>query len=501
MYPVSARNILFLVSLTIVLTSVLIILGSIFCFKYTSKPILITILLVSAIISYFMNNYSIVIDETMLQNILETDPGEVSDLIHFKLFLYIGFAGVLPSLIVFKVKIIYKSFLRELLSRIIVIITALLVILASALPLSSFYSSFLREHKPLRYYTNPTYYLFSVGKYISQKFKSSNTEITAIGKDAKIPETDLDRELIILVVGEAARADRFSLSGYERETNPLLAKEDIAFFTDMHACGTSTSVSVPCMFSIYSREEYSDRKAKSTHNVLDVLSNAGVHILWRDNNSDSKGVATRVTYEDFKSPENNPVCDPECRDIGMLSGLQEYIDSHPTGDILIVLHQMGNHGPAYYKRYPKDFEVFTPVCETNQLEECTKEEIGNSYDNAILYTDYFLSKVIELLKQNSRFEAAMFYISDHGESLGENNIYLHGLPYFMAPETQKHIPAIMWFGEGYHINKDALDSVSSMPYSQDNLFDTLLGLMEIETSVYDKSMDILHSREGIHLND
>ncbi len=494
-YPVSISNILFLISLTVVLTSVLILLGSIFCFKYTTKPILITVLLVSSVVSYFMNNYSIVIDETMLQNILETDSGEVTDLLHLKLFIYIGLAGILPSLIIYKIKITYKSFPRELLSRVIRVVAAIAVILVSALPVSNFYSGFLREHKPLRYYTNPTYFLFSIGKYISRGLKNSDTEMTVIGSDAKIPETDTDRELIILVVGEAARADRFSLGGYERETNPMLANEDLTFFPNMYSCGTSTSVSVPCMFSIYPREDYSDSRAKSTHNVLDVLKNAGVHILWRDNNSDSKGVATRVEYQDFKLPENNPVCDIECRDVGMISGLQEYIDSHTEGDILIVLHQMGNHGPAYYKRYPQEFKKFIPVCESNQFEECTKDEIGNAYDNAILYTDYFLSKVIDLLIQNSQFEAAMFYISDHGESLGENNIYLHGMPYFMAPETQKHIPAIMWFGEGYHINKDALDRVSSKPYSQDNIFHTLLGLMEIETSVYNKNMDILHSGE------
>ena len=178
----------------------------------------------------------------------------------------------------------------------------------------------------------------------------------------------------------------------------------------------------------------------------------------------------------------------------MLDGLQEYIDSHQQGDILIILHQMGNHGPAYYKRYPKDFEKFIPTCKTNQLEECTVEEINNAYDNAILYTDYFLSKVIHLLKQNTNhFEAAMFYLSDHGESLGEKHLYLHGLPYFVAPEIQKHVAALMWFGDGFKIDKDAIRENASKNYSQDNLFHTLLGLMEVDTSVYDGDMDIINS--------
>jgi len=201
----------------------------------------------------------------------------------------------------------------------------------------------------------------------------------------------------------------------------------------------------------------------------------------------------RVAYKNYRSPNNNPICDVECRDEGMLVGLQEYINSQKHGDILIVLHQRGSHGPAYYKRYPKSFEKFTPTCKTNQLEKYTKDEIGNAYDNSILYTDYFLSKVIKLLKQNTNhFETAMLYLSDHGESLGKNNLYLHGLPYFIAPETQKHIAAIMWFGDSFKIDKDTLKKKAIKRYSQDNLFHTLLGLMEVNTSVYDKNMDIIN---------
>ncbi len=491
-YPVSISNTGFLCSISIVLVSVMAILFSIFCFKYTTKPILITILLISSIASYFMNNYNILIDETMIQNIIQTDSSEVFDLLNVKLFIYLLFAGVLPSVFIFKIKIRYKSFRRELLSRLITIPASLFIIVLTALPVSDYYTSFLREHKPLRYYTNPTYFLFSTGRYIAQNLKGGEKAITPIGEDAKISETDVERELIILVVGEAVRANRLHMNGYERETTPLIEKEEIINFPEMYSCGTTTSISIPCMFSNLTRSGYSDNKAQSTYNILDVLSTAGVNILWRENNSSSKGVAERVTYEDYKTPDKNTICNPECRDEGMLIGLQEYINSKKTGDILIVLHQMGNHGPAYYKRYPDAFEKFTPVCRTSQLEECSAEEINNAYDNAVLYTDYFLSKVISLLKENSQFETAMFYISDHGESLGENGVYLHGLPYFMAPENQKHIPAIMWFGDRFMIDRERQRKIAGEQYSQDNLFHTLLGLMEVETSLYDENMDIIH---------
>jgi lipid A ethanolaminephosphotransferase len=491
-YPVSIQNITFLISLVIFLTTVITIVFTLLCWKHTTKPALITILIASSIASYFMNNYNIVIDDIMIQTIFETNLKETLDLFSFKLLVHLTLTGILPSILIYKTKIKYKSIIKELSSGMMILFGALLILIAITFAQSDFYFSFFREHKPLRYYTNPTYFLYAVGKHINNKINNEEIGLTPIGTDANIPETDKDRELIILVVGEAARADRFSLNGYSRETNPLLKKEDIINFTNMHSCGTLTAVSVPCMFSVFSRDEYSEKKARSHYNIIDVLHNAGVNILWRDNNSSSKGVALRVPYEDFRTPENNPICDIECRDEGMLVGLQEYIDSKENGDILIVLHQMGNHGPAYYKRYPKSFEKFKPVCKTNQLEKCSNEEISNAYDNAILYTDYFLSKVIALLKNNPEFETAMFYLSDHGESLGENNIYLHGMPYFIAPETQTHIPAIIWFGDGFKIDKKAIEKRSDNKYSQDNLFHTLLGLMEIDTEIYDEKMDITH---------
>jgi lipid A ethanolaminephosphotransferase len=328
--------------------------------------------------------------------------------------------------------------------------------------------------------------------------KDTKHVLIPIGMDAKVSATDTSRpkKLMIMVVGEAARADRFSLNGYERDTNPLLKREDILDFSNMHSCGTSTAVSVPCMFSVYNQSDYSYSKGLSTENVLDVLEHTQkVEVLWRDNNSDSKGVALRVPFEDYKSASNNTMCEGECRDEGMLTGLDTFIRDHGDKDLLIVLHQMGNHGPAYYKRYPKSFEKFTPVCETNQLEECTQEEIGNAYDNAILYTDYFLSKVIAFLKPyDASYETSMIYMSDHGESLGEHGLYLHGLPYFMAPDTQTNVAALMWFGEKTRSRLDIKQLHDNMDktYSHDNLFHTLLGIFDVNTQVYNKEMDILN---------
>ncbi len=492
-YPLSLKNGVFLISLGAVSILAQIFLYSIFSYRLIVKPALIFFLLVSSLIGYFMDQYGIVIDEDMINNILKTDPGEIRDLTNLKLLLYVVFLGILPSLVVLRLKLNFDSDIKEIFNRLKLVFASIAILLVVTLPLSAQYASFLREHQSLRFYFNPSFAVYSTVSFIAPALKNPTLTFRNIGKDAEIPKADINRELVIMVVGETARADHFSLNGYARETNPLLAREKIINFPDFWSCGTSTAASLPCMFSKQTRKQYDRRTANSTDNLLDILNRASVSVLWRDNNSSSKGVADRIANEDFKTPDNNPVCDVECRDVGMLANLQNYIDKRGQGDILIVLHQMGNHGPAYYKRYPQAFRKFTPTCDTNELSNCSSQQLINSFDNAILYTDYFLTEVIKLLKQNDdRFETVMFYASDHGESLGENGIYLHGLPYFLAPDAQKHVPALMWFGK----NSDAerlknIDTKKLTPLSHDNIFSTILGLFEINSGVYDSKLDIL----------
>lgn len=490
--PAEGSNLFFLISLAIGVTGLITFVLTLLASRLTTKPLLIGFLMLGAGSAYFMNTYNVVIDSVMIQNILQTNLKETKDLLSIKLLAYLLFLGILPSLLVTIIPIKRMTFRESSLSRIRMIGIALVLILIPLFSFSRFYASFFREHKELRYYSNPSYALYSMYKYLKKNSNAAPVTVQAIGMEANIPETDKTRELIIMVVGEAARADRFSLNGYERETNPLLTKEDVVFYPHIQSCDTSTATSVPCMFSDLTRAGFSSRKAEAREDVLDIIQRAGVNVLWRDNNSDSKGVALRVPFEDYKNSDKNTICDEECRDEGMLVGLQKYINDHPKGDILIVLHQMGNHGPAYYKRYPQAFERFTPVCKSNQLDQCSPAEISNAYDNAILYTDFFLSKVIALLKENDKgFETAMFYMSDHGESLGEYGVYLHGMPYLMAPETQKHIAAILWFGSGFLIDKTILRGEASQEFSHDNLFHTLLGSMEIHTEEYNPTLDLL----------
>ena len=354
--------------MAILLLCLIIFLLTLFSSKYTTKPILIVLLIVSSFTAYFMDTYNVVIDESMIRNSLQTNLSESADLFSFKLIGYILFLAVVPSYFVFKTKLDYKPFKQELYAKLRTLFFSLGIILIILFSFSKFYTSFFREHKSLRFYTNPIYWIYSIGNYINKNLENVPITVKTIGVDAKItPDAITPKEekteLIIMVLGEAARADRFSLNGYKKETNPLLKKEDIVNFSNMYSCGTSTAESVPCMFSIFGKADYDYKKGISTENILDVLTHTNdIKVLWRDNNSDSKGVALRVDFEDFRTSKSNTKCDDvECRDEGMLVGLEDYIEKNRGKNILIVLHKMGNHGPAYYKRYPKEFEKFTPV--------------------------------------------------------------------------------------------------------------------------------------------
>ena len=496
-YP---QNIGFIIALMVILFALNYLLVSLISTRYTVKWLGALILVLSAVVAYHMDTFDVVIDKVMLQNVAETQTREVRDLVTFKFAGYVLLLGVLPAWWLLRQKVERTGLMRGVWSKLKGIGIGLLVIGLMVGIFNKDMASFVREHKAVRFYTNPLTYLYSAGQFIASRFADHTTHVAAIGADAKVPANDKEFDLVILLVGETARADHWSLNGYPKLTNPLLSKEpNLVSFTNISSCGTSTAVSVPCMFTNFGRDGYSQKKFNSTENALDVLKRAGVEVLWRDNNSSSKGVADRVTYQDYQTSKLNTVCDAEeCRDEGMLVGLQEYINTHPKKDILIVLHTMGSHGPAYYKRYPKQFEHFTPTCQDNQLEKCSQDSISNAFDNTIVYSDYVITKTIELLKANQdKYETSMIYMSDHGESLGENGVYLHGMPYAIAPKAQKNPATAIWVGKGFHgVTVDKLKPFANEALSHDNLFHTLLGSFEVQSEVYKPQLDIFHMAGG-----
>jgi len=485
LYPWGADNGGFLVSLAFFHYSLLTLLMAIFSLFIPVRIIASVFILITAMQGYYTTQLGIMIDTDMIRTMFETNVAEASDILNGGFILHILLQGVLPVVLMWMIPFQKSAFLKELKFKAFSSAVVMIVLVLSVFPFGDHYASFFREHKPLRNYMYPTVSILNMGKYIAEEVKAAEThEFISLTKNVAQLNTHGHPRLAIMVVGETARADHFSLNGYNRQTNPRLEMENnLINYSNVSSCGTLTAMSVPCMFSHEGRESFDRERSYYKENSLDLLARAGVSVLWRDNNSSSKGVARRVTYEDYQTPENNPDCDKECRDTGMLEGLQEYFDSQ-KGDVLVVLHSMGSHGPAYFKRYPKEFEKFTPACNTLELSKCSIEEITNAYDNTIVYTDYFLSKVIELLKQNaSKYDASMLYVSDHGESLGESGLFLHGMPYMIAPESQTHVPVIFWSSDFSNVDLEKSAMLKDVENSHDVVFDTLLALFEVKTDL------------------
>ncbi|WP_323815917.1 phosphoethanolamine--lipid A transferase [Cellvibrio sp. NN19] len=494
----SLSAVVFLLSLAPLLWLLTFLFINALCIPYLAKPLAILLLVGGSFAAYFMDAYGLTIDKEMLRNAWETDIDEVEGLVNFHLIGYVIFLGVLPSILVAKARIRWGGFWHEVRWRIIPGAITLIISVIVILSLSDYYSSFFRNHKNVRFLANPLGFVNAAIGLANESLQRPLV-MDAISRDAHLGAGTTQQTkplLVVFVVGETARAANFGINGYERNTTPMLAQKDIVNFSHFSSCGTSTAVSVPCMFSELPRADYSARKAKSQHGLLDFISVAGVDVLWRDNNSGCKGVCDRVPYESSNELLSADLCkDGECFDEALLDNLSSKLTGRNE---FIVLHQKGSHGPAYDQRYPDSMRVFQPVCSSNRLQDCSREEVINAYDNSIHYTDYFLGRVIDwLTAQQAAYNTVMVYVSDHGESLGENNIYLHGMPYAFAPDNQKQVPFIFWASSSFYrdraLNKECLMKLKDREFTQDNIFHSFLGLLDIKTKYYQPKLDIYAS--------
>ncbi len=420
------------------------------------KPVLSVFFLSAASGAYFMVSYGIVIDSTMITNVLQTDTKEALDLLNWRMLISLMLLGVLPCWVLWITPLKTLRFGQQAISNIITVVASLALIVAALLAVFQDFSSIMRNHTQLRYLVNPLNSFYAIGVVAAKPFQRDNKILLPVGQDAKAAALKPSDKppLLLLVLGETARMGNFGINGYERNTTPELAKENIISLKGVMSCGTSTATSVPCMFSHMGKEAFEARK-NNFESLIDVLQHAGLAVLWIDNQSGCKGVCERVPQALTKELKHPTLCkDGECFDEIMLQQLDDRIKALPAErrakGVVVVMHQMGSHGPAYYKRVPDSFKKFQPECKSNALQDCSRDQVVNSFDNTILYTDHFLGQAIQWLKKTEATAApALLYVSDHGESLGENNLYLHGLPYRVAPDVQKRVPWITWWSSRF----------------------------------------------------
>lgn len=498
--PVSFHSWLFAISVPVVLFSAWLTIFSMINLPWLRKPVLVILIIGCAASNYFMYTYGAVIDKNMMTNVFETDSQEAVSLITPQLLIWLSIAGIVPALILASIKIKPSRWWYTLLTRLVGVLAGLLIIILVASVFYKDYASLFRNNKGVVKMVTPANYISAISRYSLTRWFAGDQTLVKIGEDAKkgtLISQQKKKTVVVFVVGEASRAENYSLNGYTRDTNPELKKRDVIYFPNASSCGTETAISVPCMFSNMPRKNYDASLARHQEGLLDVMAHAGINLLWRDNDGGCKGACDRIPHTDMTQWNLDALCkDKSCWDDAILHRFGNVLDGLQQ-DSVIVLHLMGSHGPAYYRRYPDKFRKFIPTCDSNQIQDCDRQSLINTYDNTILYTDDIVSRTIdELNAHGDKFNTALVYLSDHGESLGENGIYLHGTPYMLAPSQQTHIPFLFWLSKDYQrnfaVNADCLAKKAvAEQVSQDNIFSTLLGMMDIKTSEYQSNMDIL----------
>lgn len=494
------HNWLVFLSMPIVAISVMNIITTLASFLKLDRVVISLFILLSASAQYFIWTFGVVIDRSMIANIFDTTPAESFALLSTQMVIVLGLSGLFMVLVAWWIKVRRPaSFWRGATMRLLnIAVSALLIVLVAALFYKD-YASVFRNNKELVKSLSPSNSIVALNSWYAHN-RMDNLPLVKIGEDAKqkaVMHNGARKNLTIVVLGETSRAENFSLGGYDRETNPRLKQDDVVYFPKTTSCGTATAVSVPCMFSNMPRAHYDEELAHHQEGVLDILQRAGVQVLWNDNDGGCKGACDRVPHQNVTNLNLSGECiDGECYDDVLFHNLDSYIDNLQQ-DGIIVLHTIGSHGPTYYNRYPAEFKKFTPTCDTNEIQSCTQQQLTNTYDNTILYVDYVVDKAIKLLQsKQDKFTTSLVYLSDHGESLGEDGVYLHGLPYSIAPDTQKHVPMLLWlspdYQQRYGVSSQCLQQqAKTNDYSQDNLFSTLLGLLGVDTREYQAKDDLL----------
>jgi lipid A ethanolaminephosphotransferase len=488
----------FAIAVLVLLISAHFVLMALVCNRWTAKPVLSVLIVMTAFATYFMNRYGVFFDSTMVRNVLRTDVGEARELLTLALLPHLLLYAGLPLILLWRVRLVRRPLLSAALLRIGWSLAALAVTVAALLVVFQPFASLIRNHREVRHLITPGNMVFALGTVIAQETRGAAKPREAIGLDARPGPSWATRSkpmVVLLVVGETVRAANWGLNGYARQTTPQLAAlPELINFRDVGACGTNTEVSLPCMFAPVGRRGYDEANIRGSEGLLQVLARAGVAVHWRDNQSGCKGVCDGLSNDTVRSLNAPGLCsDGRCLDEGLLVGLDGRL-AHAKGTQLLVLHMLGNHGPSYFRRYPSAFARFTPACENDDLQHCTREEIVNAYDNALLYTDHVLAQLIGRLKARAgSVDSALIFVSDHGESLGENRLFLHGMPYAIAPDVQTKVPMVMWMSDGFRaasgLDAGCLRQRAQHNVQHDHLFHTLLGLLDVLTSLYDSAWD------------
>ena len=444
-----------------------------FLMRMVGRILLAILSMINATAVYFIITYSVMMDQTTIENVFNTRYSEASGFFSWSLWLFIAVFGVLPALwCLLQPVVIGKA--KKLAIYCGASLAVVLVVALANIGQTLWISQHDTELGGL---LQPWSYLVNTVRMISSQHDEQAEEIKL--PDGKI--TDNEKAVVVLVIGESARKANFQLYGYQRNTNPLLSKQDGLKVYEATSCATYTTAGSKAIL-----------EPKNTDDLYELLPNyafrTGVDVAWRTSNWGEPPIHIDEYVTDDKLAEHYPDAEEKNYDGILFHGLRERIESSQKDKVLIVLHTSTSHGPKYADKYPKKFEVFKPVAKNVEEGEKNIGMLVNAYDNTILYTDFLLDGLINTLRAMTDWKSAMIFISDHGESLGENKMFMHGMPMRLAPKEQYEIPFLVWTSEGYRDYKPEgeLPAVLEQHY----IFHSVLNLLSIESPAYDKEFDL-----------
>lgn len=477
-------------------------------------------LIVAAAVQYFMLHYGIVMDSSMVRNTLQTNTSEGLALVTSGLLLHIALYAGLPIAALYAgVRLQALAWRQSWWRSALLVLAALGMLVGGGLWLYKPMAPLVRNHTEIRYLINPWASIVSFTSVTIKPLIKRPLAFQPISQDARLGSSygepamrpvstagapAAKPPLLVLIVGETTRADHFGLNGYPRNTTPQMEARHVMNWRNVRSCGTNTLASVPCMFSHLGKEGFESRKFEY-ENLLDVVHAAGLNVDWLDNQAGCKGVCDRLSNaqaDQVAAPDavkrwcNNG----ECLDQLMVELLDDRLakaqqQSATQQGTVLVLHPMGSHGPAYYRRSSAPSKHYQPECTTHVTSDCSRAQLVNVYDNSMVETDMFVARTIDWLQtMQNTYDVGLMYLSDHGESLGENGLYLHGLPYVIAPDAQKHVPWVMWPGTllaRTQVNAACVRQHDEQALSHDNFYHTVLGLLDVHSSSYDPQLDVL----------
>ena len=452
------------------------------------KISLIILLFFSTINLYVQNKYGYILDEIMIANALDS-LGHIDDAIDYNLFLYFGFLTIIPAILLINLKLQKTNLKIKFISVIIAIILSIILILFSPKQIFNFA---INAVSPTSYISSSYRYYqrFSSARVIA-KNRQSLTNFYNFNYVDKIKD-DQNELKIVVVIGESLRSDHLQLFGYNRITTPNLAKQKNLLKFRSQAFYTVTTPAITDLLSSRLNSEFMDiPKEKS---LVDLMKNLDFKTYWFSMQS-SKQFGTEMLnimameadeyfFRDrmrIDLPNKNNIYDAD-----LLPYLQTVMNKNQRS--FILLHSFGSH-THYFERYPPEFKKFSDECGKN-LKSCSVEQVNNSYDNTVLYTDYFINEIIKIIDQSN---AILFYISDHGSFLGENGIYANG-NLDGSKSSAHNVPMFIYFSQKLQKNVYYQQKMFKAKQNQqkqithDYFFDSLLDCSEIKS-------DLINSRK------